>query len=114
MLLMAIDLSQHMAMRHYLSKDELNIYHYPHFDLPLLTSTPSVITIHDLTHVAYPEFFADLNKLKQFYMRLVTPRSLAKARAVIAVSEYTRQEVKRLFSSTGIDPFVVYSAVDER
>lgn len=109
-----MSLRQHMAMKRYLLNEMPDIYHYPHFDLPWLNATPSVVTLHDLTHLAYPQFFSDLNKLKQIYMRLVTPYSLSKAKGVIVVSDYTRWEIKRLFPSLRVAPWTVHLGVDKR
>lgn len=65
-----------------------NLFHTPHFVLPLGIPIPSVITIHDLNHIFNPEKF--------FYPLIAAPyviSSLSRARQIIAVSEQTRAEI---------------------
>jgi glycosyltransferase involved in cell wall biosynthesis len=50
---------------------------------------PSVVTLHDLQYLAYPEYFS---ATKRRYLALTQGRSLHRARIVMAISEFTRAQ----------------------
>lgn len=70
---------------------------YPHFNAPMLTSTPLVITVHDLILHRYP---GDASWAKRAVYRTLLRRNLQAARQVIAVSEWTRQDLIRHYGPT--------------
>ncbi len=65
---------------------------YPHFNAPVVSRTPYVVTVHDLILHRHP---GDASWAKQRVYRSLLRRNLHAARAVIAVSEWTRQDVIR-------------------
>jgi glycosyltransferase involved in cell wall biosynthesis len=70
-------------------RERLDLWFCPFTNLePGPAPVPSVITLHDLQHEFYPEFFTpdELAHRRAFY-----PRSCAGASAIIAVSEFTRR-----------------------
>src|SRR5450432_4660903 len=50
---------------------------------------PSVVTLHDLQYLAYPEYFS---AAKRRYLSLMQARSLERAAIVMAVSEFTKTQ----------------------
>lgn len=58
--------------------------------VPLAAQCPSVVTIHDLAFLRLPYYF---RPAKQRYLAALTRLSVHRARHVITVSEFTRQEV---------------------
>lgn len=66
------------------------VLHAPHYTLPLLWRGPAVVTIHDLIHLRFPRFFAPGAAV---YARLVAGAAAARARVVLADSEFTRLDV---------------------
>lgn len=65
---------------------------YPHFNAPVVSQTPYVVTVHDLILHRHP---GDASWAKQRVYRALLRRNLHAARAVIAVSEWTRQDIVR-------------------
>jgi glycosyltransferase involved in cell wall biosynthesis len=65
---------------------------YPHFNAPVVSRTPYVVTVHDLILHRYP---GDASWAKQRVYRTLLRRNLRAARAVIAVSDWTRQDIER-------------------
>ncbi len=59
---------------------------------------PAVVTLHDLQYLAYPEYFS---ATKRHYLNATQGRSLARARRVMAISEFTRTQAIEQF---GLDP----------
>ena len=65
-------------------------YYHPYF-LDLLGNTPFVLTIHDMAHERYPEMFSKFDHTSS-NKRIVAHR----ANRIIAVSEYTKNEIVSL------------------
>ncbi len=76
----------------------LDLLHGLAFAAPLAAACPTVITVHDVSFLRFPEAFRPLNRL---YLSFATRISTRRARRVIAVSESTRQDVIRFF---GVPP----------
>ena len=67
-----------------------DVLHLPAHRGPLLSSSPLVVTVHDLAVLRHPETF---NGWTRTYSRLVLPRLARAASRVIAVSEFTARDV---------------------
>ena len=63
------------------------------FVLPLLSTGPMVVTIHDLTFQLFP---AVHERIKRYYFPAMIKAAVNKARCVIAISESTRNDLHRL------------------
>jgi glycosyltransferase involved in cell wall biosynthesis len=70
-----------------------DVLHCPSFRGPARSSVPLVVTVHDLAVLREPRSF---NRWSRTYGRLLVPRVVAAARRVIAVSEFTAQELVSL------------------
>lgn len=62
----------------------------PAYTAPLLSPCPTVLTIHDVSYFAHPEWFAGLEGMRR---RWITRAAARRARAVITVSEFSRTEI---------------------
>jgi glycosyltransferase involved in cell wall biosynthesis len=71
----------------------LDVLHCATYRGPLRSAVPVVVTVHDLAVFRHPETF---NRWSRTYSRAVVPRVLVAARRVIAVSEFTRRELREL------------------
>ncbi len=94
-----VSLSQHVRVPLALQKESFDIYHYPHFDLPIFQRYNSVVTIHDLKYIIAPEFFPDFGLAKKMYMDFFYKSSLRKAKEIIVVSESTRNDLISKFNA---------------
>ena len=72
------------------ARDHLDVWFAPAYSTPLLLKTPAVVTIHDVSFAAHPEWFRLREGARR---RLMSQRAAAKARAVITVSEFSRREL---------------------
>ncbi len=68
----------------------LDVLHSPGFVAPLFSPCPSVVTVLDLIYLEFPETFPFLARQ---WMRFLVRHSTRRARAVIALSEYSRDEI---------------------
>lgn len=69
----------------------VDVFHATHFVLPA-TRAKTVLTVHDLTWLRHPEFFAD-QKLNARGYGIELPRALDRADGIIAVSESTKRDL---------------------
>jgi glycosyltransferase involved in cell wall biosynthesis len=74
--------------------DEADVCHFPDFVARPVRRGKVIVTVHDLSFARLPETVEPRNRA--FLSRHV-PRSLDRADAVIAVSDFTRREIEELF-----------------
>lgn len=68
----------------------VDLFHAPAYTAPLVGRTPVVVTIHDVSYVRRPEYYAHpAGFIRQWSYR----RSAARATHVITDSEFSRQEI---------------------
>jgi glycosyltransferase involved in cell wall biosynthesis len=87
------------------------LFHGVDHVLPRLHHTAGVVTVHDLAYALFPE---QLNPLNRWFLRVLVPRSVRRARRVITVSAQTQADLVRL---TGIHPQkvrVIYHGIHPR
>lgn len=84
----------------------LDVMHYPDFIAPRLSPCPTIVTIHDLAFMHYPEILDD--DARRYYGQV--RESVHRADAVIAVSEATRQDICELLEISPDRIDVVYEA----
>jgi glycosyltransferase involved in cell wall biosynthesis len=71
----------------------LDVLHCTTFRAPLRSPVPTIVTVHDLAIVRYPEFFTAWTRL---YARTALLPVIRAADRVVAVSEFTKREVVEL------------------
>ena len=71
----------------------------PSNQFPLALRIPALYTIHDLIYEQFPQQLGHLPWLKRCYLRLVTRVGLKRAQQVVAVSQYTRNQILRYHGS---------------
>lgn len=86
-----------------LARERLDLMHFPHFNVPLGYRGAFVVTIHDLILLHYPSRRATtlgplIFAAKYLGYKLAIGNAVRRARAVLTVSEYSRQEILRTFS----------------
>jgi glycosyltransferase involved in cell wall biosynthesis len=82
-------------------KRKIDLLHHGGGTMPLVHTTRSVLTVHDLQYLFFPEYFT---RTKLQYLKTMVPRSAEAARLVLVPSEFTRRTViERLH----IDPSIV-------
>jgi len=93
-----------------LRRHEIELFHSPHFMLPLLRPCPCVITIHDVIYLACPE---DLpSYLGRLYYRFMMNAAARRAVRIVTDSRFSKEDIVRFLN---VDPSriqVVYCGVD--
>lgn len=79
--------------------------------VPVAVRAPSIVTIHDLSFLRYPDRFP---RARVAYLRHAMASSARRATHLIAVSEHTRQDLVELLHVPAHRISVVYSGVADR
>ena len=95
----------------YLRKNPVDVYHTQYITPFFVPKSIKIIThIHDVSFRAYPEF---IKKLDLFFLKFLIPKSLKRADKIIAVSEFTKNEIIKYYNINAEKIEVVYNAVSE-
>lgn len=110
--------SEQINMPRLLNKFKLDLVHFPHFNVPLLYRKKFVITIHDLILVHFPTIRGTtLNPifywLKFLAYKIVIKFAIQRAQKIIAVSQFTKTDILKHYSSKTEKIAVTYEAVDD-
>jgi glycosyltransferase involved in cell wall biosynthesis len=92
-----------------IERERLDLVHFPHLTVPLLMTTPFVVTVHDLNYLDADATARPALLRAGFRLELLKAR---RARALIAVSEHTRGEVARRLRLDPSRVAVTYEAAD--
>ncbi len=100
-----------------LRREKIDLMHFPHFNVPVLTPCPFVVTIHDLILFRYPTRRATtLNAmtygLKYAAYRATIALAAWRARAIVTVSECTKRDIVRELKVKPERVTVTYEAAD--
>lgn len=99
----------HTYFPYMVSKGKFDLVHSPVFVVPFVCPCPSVVTIHDITHLKFPE---DFEARWRNYLNFVLPISLRRASAVICISGHTRADLLKHYRIAEDKLHVVYQGVD--
>lgn len=94
-----------------LRKEKPDVLHVPHYNVPIFYKGNMVVTIHDLTHLLFPEFLP--NKFAFYYAKFMIWIALKKANKVITVSENTKKDILKMFKVNPDKIKVIYNGVGE-
>ena len=99
-----------------LKADGVDVLHAPGYVMPLRALVPTVLTVHDVIALKFPHLASRSNAL---HYRLLLPRSVRRARVVVASSETTKRDIVDLIRvdpakvrvvSAGCDPLFEHAA----
>ncbi|MDQ1519207.1 MAG: hypothetical protein QOI55_280 [Actinomycetota bacterium] len=85
-----------------------DLWHGPHYTMPLALNSPAVVTFHDLTWFDHPEWH---ERAKVPFFRSLIRRSAARANVAICVSEETARRL-RAVTATPAEIVVAHHGVD--
>lgn len=94
----------------------IDLMHFPHFNVPLLKAGPYLVTIHDLILTKFPTVRATTRApfvywLKDKAYRRVISSAVKKARQIIAVSQFTKDDLIEQFQAPNEKIIVTYEGV---
>ncbi len=84
------------------------LYHATEHLLPYLRR-PTVLTVHDLIFVRYPEYHTRRNR---WFLKLAMPLFVKAAQAIIAVSQQTKRDLIELYQTLPAKIHVIHEGID--
>lgn len=94
-----------------IARSRVSLVHYLSLYVPLLSPAPSIVTIHDLIHLLFPEYFKA--KVRPYYQTVVR-WACARAKRVITDDEKTVDDLERFLHVDRAKVRVIPLGVDER
>ena len=91
-----------------LNQDALDVFFAPAYSAPLRITVPIVVTMHDVSFAAHPEWFKWREGIRR---RWLAARTMKRAKAIITVSNFSRQEILRHYEIRADQVHVVRSGV---
>ena len=96
------------ALARQINSDRLDCFFGPNYSVPLRTDVPSVVTLHDISFFSHPEWFG----LREgFRRRWLARQSIAKAKTIITVSNFCKQELINHLNVDATTIKVVYNGI---
>ena len=74
-----------------LRKLKPDLLHVPHYNVPIFYRGDMIVTIHDLTHLVYPEFLS--SRFAYYYAKIIMKIATKKAKVVLTDSENTKNDL---------------------
>lgn len=112
-------IEEQVHMPRLLARADLDLVHVPHFNIPIFSRVPLVVTIHDLIITHYPTRHASTRGAigylaKQIGYRFAISRAVRRARCIFAVSRFTKDDLMRSFHVRESKIVVTYEGVAEK
>ncbi len=104
--------SEQLAIPRDVARARLDLFHEPHYVLPPLTLTKSLVTIHDCIHLMFPQYLP--NRLAYVYARASMWAAAHRASRVLTVSESSKRDILHFFDIAPEKITVIYNGIDER
>jgi glycosyltransferase involved in cell wall biosynthesis len=92
-------------------RSRVDLVHFLSIYVPLLVAAPSIVTVHDLIHLRFPQYFKA--KVRPYYQTVVR-LACARAKAVITDDERTVDDLHELLGVERKKIRVVALGVDDR
>ncbi len=107
---------EQVMMPFYIWREKLDLIHYPHFNVPVLTPCKFVVTIHDLILTHFPTLRATslapiMYWLKNLAYKVVIIFAINRSRKIITVSEFTKNDIISQFKVKSEKIVVTYEGV---
>ncbi len=98
-----------------IKKENLDIMHFPHWNIPYFCSTPYIVTIHDLIMFHHKRRGATTHGpliywLKDRAHRILIKKVTKKAKHIITTTEFTKQDVAKTLSVSLEKMTTIYQA----
>lgn len=104
-------LKEQVALSALLYRSKYSLFWSPHFNLPLLNFKRQVTTVHDVFHLANPQYVKGLHQ--KLYARLFFEAVKYKSKKIICVSEFTKKELIKYTGCQENKISVIYNGVAE-
>jgi glycosyltransferase involved in cell wall biosynthesis len=104
-------LSEQLRVPWAVHRERADVYHAPHYILPLGVTAPSVVTIHDCIHLMFPQYLP--NRAAYAYARGAMWAAVRRSDRILTVSEASKRDILHFFSVKPDKIVVVPNAIDD-
>ncbi|MFH1681557.1 MAG: glycosyltransferase [Candidatus Eisenbacteria bacterium] len=102
-------LREHISLPLKMRRHRIDLFHSPHYVLPVTRPCRAVVTIHDLIHLFYPP-----SRAAALYARAMMSAATRSASRILTVSNASREDIVRVLRVAPEKVVVIHNAVDER
>lgn len=95
-----------------LYREQIDVFHAPHYVLPPLTPCRSIVTIHDCIHLMFPQYLP--SRLAYAYARLMLWAASRRANRILTVSETSKRDIVRFLGVPSSRVVIIPNGIDER
>jgi glycosyltransferase involved in cell wall biosynthesis len=93
-------------------REKPDVFHAPHYILPIGVGAHSVVTIHDCIHLMFPQYLP--NHLAYTYAKLSMWSAAKRSDCILTVSQASKRDILHFFNVPPEKIEVIYNAIDER
>jgi len=105
-------LAEHISIPRKLRQLGADLYHSPHYVLPLLCPKAAVVTIHDCIHLLFPEYLP--NRMAKRYAWFMMRNAVHRSELILTVSEASRHDILSFYPEADPEKLqVVPNSIDE-
>lgn len=109
-------LSEQILMPYYIWREKLDLVHFPHFNVPVFCPVKFIVTIHDLILTKFPTTRATtwgpiMYKLKNLGYKITIWLAVKRAKKIIAVSRFTKNDIMENFKINPDKVTVTYEGI---
>jgi glycosyltransferase involved in cell wall biosynthesis len=101
---------EHFSLASKVKRNGVELFHSPHYTLPLFLNCPAVVTVHDLIHFKFSEYFP---MWKVQAAKYVLRSAAKKARRIITVSRTTQNDLIEWLPESKHKITVIYNRLSE-
>lgn len=110
--------AEQFVMPYLIWKEKIDLMHFPHFNVPILCPAKFIVTIHDLILTRYPTHRAStlnpiIYKIKNLGYKIIIWFAVKRSKKIIAVSDFTKEDIARQFAVDKNKIIVTYEGVAE-
>lgn len=91
--------------------ENTDVFWAPHYNIPIFYGGKLVVTVHDVFHLAMPQFVEGVHK--KVYAKFMFNMVKRKADKIITVSNFTASELKKYVGVSDEKIQVIYNGIDE-
>lgn len=103
--------NEQVELPYVLNKFKDVLFHSPSFVSSPLIKCKSVMTIHDLNHIKFPQYYSKLHK---YYYKYIVKNCVLKAEKIITVSQYSKEELLKWLRCSEDKIEVTYNGLDKK
>jgi len=111
-------LAEQIIFPFYIWRERLDLMHLPHFNVPIFCPVKFIVTIHDLILIKFPTLRAStlgpvIYNIKNLAYKIVISSAVRRAKKVLAVSRFTKDDLVKQFKINPNKIIVTYEGVAE-